>query len=119
MDNNYNYRQPWIMQRADPYVYHKDGFYYFTGSLPKYDGIALRRSERLKGLADAEETVVWKKHESGLMSEHIWAPELHYLDGNGIFILPEERKKISGRSDLMYWNVKARIRSRIPGLKEE
>lgn len=81
MDNNYNYRQPWIMQRADPYVYHKDGFYYFTGSLPKYDGIALRRSESLKGLADAEETIVWKKHESGPMSEHIWAPELHYLDG--------------------------------------
>ena len=49
MDNNYNYRQPWIMQRADPYVYHKDGFYYFTGSLPKYDGIALRKSESLKG----------------------------------------------------------------------
>lgn len=81
MDNNYNYRQPWIMQRADPYVYHKDGFYYFTGSLPKYDGIALRRSETLKSLADAEETVIWRKHESGPMSEHIWAPELHYLDG--------------------------------------
>ena len=34
MDNNYNYRQPWIMQRADPYVYHKDGFYYLRAACP-------------------------------------------------------------------------------------
>ena len=81
MDKNYNYRQPWIMQRADPYVLHKDGYYYFTGSMPKYDGIALRRCESLKGLAEAEETIIWKRHESGPMSEHVWAPELHYLDG--------------------------------------
>ena len=29
----------------------------------------------------AEEVVIWKKHESGPMSKHIWAPELHYLEG--------------------------------------
>lgn len=81
MDNNFNYRKPWITQRADPYVYYKDGFYYFTGSMPAYDGIALRRCENLIGLAEAEETIIWKKHESGPMSEHVWAPELHYLDG--------------------------------------
>ncbi|MDE6883069.1 MAG: family 43 glycosylhydrolase, partial [Lachnospiraceae bacterium] len=33
------------------------------------------------GLAEAEETVVWRKHKSGPMSEHVWAPELHFLDG--------------------------------------
>lgn len=27
------------------------------------------------------ENTVWTKHKSGIMSEHIWAPELHYLDG--------------------------------------
>ncbi len=81
MDNNYNYKQPWIMQRADPYVYHKDGFYYFTASLPGYEGVAIRRSESLKGLADAKEVMIWKRHEKGPMSENIWAPELHYLEG--------------------------------------
>ena len=35
----------------------------------------------LAGLADAEETMIWKKHDKGIMSVHIWAPELHYLDG--------------------------------------
>lgn len=76
------YNKPWIMQRADPYVYrHTDGSYYFTASVPAYDGIVLRRSDTLAGLADAEEVEVWHKHESGIMSCHIWAPELHYVDG--------------------------------------
>ena len=76
------YNKPWILQRADPYVYrHTDGSYYFTASVPAYDGIVLRRSDTLAGLADAPETEVWHKHESGIMSCHIWAPELHYING--------------------------------------
>lgn len=75
------YNTPWIMQRADPYVYrHSDGWYYFTASVPAYDGIVLRRSKSLEELPFAEETEIWHKHGHGKMSEHIWAPELHYLD---------------------------------------
>lgn len=74
--------KPLIEQRADPYVYrHTDGYYYFTASVPAYDKIILRRAESLEKLGDAEENVIWTKHESGEMSEHIWAPEIHYLDG--------------------------------------
>ena len=81
MDQEVRYNEPWILQRADPYVYrHTDGKYYFTASLPEYDGIALRRADTLAGLAGAEEVRIWNKHESGIMSFHIWAPELHYLD---------------------------------------
>lgn len=76
------YNKPWILQRADPYVYHHtDGKYYFTASVPEYDRIALRCSDTLEGLAEAEEVTIWKKHEDGPMSKHIWAPELHYLFG--------------------------------------
>lgn len=76
------YNQPWILQRADPYVYrHMDGWYYFTASIPTYDCIALRRAKTLAGLQEAEEKIIWKKHESGPMSEHIWAPEIHFLFG--------------------------------------
>ena len=83
MDKELKYNTPWILQRADPYVYrHTDGTYYFTASMPAYDSIVLRRSKSLWGLADSSETEVWHKHESGPMSEHIWAPELHYLDGH-------------------------------------
>ncbi len=76
------YNQPFILQRADPYVYrHTDGNYYFTASVPEYDRIILRRSDSLAGLADAKETEIWHRHENGPMSYHIWAPELHYIDG--------------------------------------
>ena len=82
MDNTVKYNEPWILQRADPYVYkHTDGKYYFTASVPAYDAIVLRCSDTLAGLAQAEEKVLWTKHESGPMSKHIWAPEIHFLYG--------------------------------------
>ena len=82
MDNTVKYNEPWILQRADPYVYkHTDGKYYFTASVPAYDAIVLRCSDTLAGLAQAEEKVIWTKHESGPMSKHIWAPEIHFLYG--------------------------------------
>lgn len=81
MDKTLKFNEVWIPQRADPYVIKKDGNYYFTASLPEYHGIALRRADRLADLQDAEEVMIWRKHETGPMGEHIWAPELHYLDG--------------------------------------
>lgn len=77
-----HYTNPLILQRADPYVYrHTDGWYYFTASVPSYDRIELRKAQTIAQLADATPYTVWTKHESGDMSQHIWAPELHYLDG--------------------------------------
>ena len=81
MDKRLKFNEPWILQRADPYVYEKDGWYYFTASVPAYDSIVLRRAKKLADLPQAEEVIIWKKHESGPMSKHIWAPELHYLEG--------------------------------------
>lgn len=86
--NNSNYRKTiynkaFIEQRADPYIFrHGDGAYYFTASVPEYDKIILRRSDTLEGLKNAEEAVLWRKHERGAQSIHVWAPEIHYLDGN-------------------------------------
>jgi GH43 family beta-xylosidase len=73
---------PVVPQRADPWVYrHTDGMYYFTGSVPAYDRVELRKASTLQGLAFAEPKAVWHKHESGPMSQHIWAPELHRWNG--------------------------------------
>ena len=55
MDKNECYGKPWILQRADPYVTLEDGKYYFTASVPEYDRIALRCSDELETLAEAEE----------------------------------------------------------------
>ncbi|AWB45240.1 alpha-N-arabinofuranosidase [Paenibacillus sp. CAA11] len=76
------FNNPLIEQRADPFIYkHSDGYYYFTGSVPEYDRIELRRSRTIEGLATAEAKTIWVKHETGLMSANIWAPEIHYIDG--------------------------------------
>ncbi len=76
------FNEPWILQRADPFVTRADnGLYYFTASVPAYDRIVLRCSETLAGLAEAEEHTIWTKHETGIMGDHIWAPELHFVMG--------------------------------------
>lgn len=74
--------QPLIPQRADPFVYkHHDGMYYFTASVPAFDLVELRCAPTLEGLATAQPKVIWRKHESGIMSLNIWAPEIHYVFG--------------------------------------
>lgn len=84
-----NYPNPFITERADPYVTKgPDGYYYFTASYPAYqsvdrgyDRIVLRRSKTVIGLRDATEHTVWTAHSEGNMGAHIWAPEIHYING--------------------------------------
>jgi len=77
-----DYNKPLIEQRADPYIYkHTDGWYYFTASVPAFDRIILRRAKTIAGLASAEEYTLWEKHETGIMGNNVWAPEIHFLDG--------------------------------------
>jgi len=76
------FANPLVLQRADPHVaLHTDGWYYYTATAPEYDRIELRRTRNLNDLGKAEAKVVWRKHASGPMSSHIWAPELHHIDG--------------------------------------
>lgn len=84
LDNiKYNkYNKPFIEQRADPYVYKaENGMYYFTASIPSFDKLVIRSASTIDGLANAEEKVIWIKHNEGEMSVHIWAPEIHYIFG--------------------------------------
>ena len=73
---------PLIEQRADPFITHRvDGRYYFTGSVPEYDRIIVRGASTIAGLATATEAVIWRRPTSGTMGGHIWAPELHRING--------------------------------------
>jgi GH43 family beta-xylosidase/lysophospholipase L1-like esterase len=73
---------PLIRQRADPHItYHRDGWYYFTATVPEYDRLELRRARTLDALANAQPATIWRKHATGPMGSHIWAPELHHIDG--------------------------------------
>jgi GH43 family beta-xylosidase len=76
------YTNPLAAQRADPHIFrHTDGYYYFTATVPEYDRIVLRRATTIQGLASAPETVIWRKHATGEMGAHIWAPEIHFING--------------------------------------
>ena len=95
-----DYPNPLIHQRADPHVVrHSDGHYYFMGTVPEYDRLELRRATSIAGLATAEPRVIWRKHDSGPMGAHIWAPEIHHLDGKWfIYYAAGEAEKI--------WNIR-------------
>lgn len=71
-----------IPQRADPCIlFAPDGWYYFTASVPAFDCIEIRRAHTIEELPEAPVRIVWRKHETGLMSVNIWAPEMHWVDG--------------------------------------
>jgi len=73
---------PLIAQRADPFITRPTaGMYYFTGSVPEYDRLIVRGAPTIAGLSTAAESVIWRRPASGRMGGHIWAPELHRIDG--------------------------------------
>ncbi|MFC0105412.1 family 43 glycosylhydrolase [Kibdelosporangium aridum] len=75
-------RNPLIEQRADPFITRPvNGMYYMTGSVPEYDRIVVRGAPTIDGLASARERTIWRRPSSGKMGGHIWAPELHRIDG--------------------------------------
>lgn len=81
-DSGLGIANPLIEQRADPWcMRHTDGRYYFTATVPQYDRIELRRAATVAALRDAAPKVIWRKHDAGPMSHHIWAPEIHHVDG--------------------------------------
>ncbi|NQX66961.1 family 43 glycosylhydrolase [Paenibacillus alba] len=86
------YSNPLIKNGADPDIYKgPDGYHYYTSSYMdasnnnvaanQYDRITLRRATTIQGLATAEEKQIFYKNTSGDASYHIWAPEIHNING--------------------------------------
>ncbi|GAB3818964.1 glycoside hydrolase family 43 protein [Pontibacter rugosus] len=76
------FNNPIALQRADPHVWKAaDDTYYFIATVPEYDRIEIRKSKTINGIKEAKPVVVWNKHEEGPMGQHIWAPELHHING--------------------------------------
>jgi GH43 family beta-xylosidase len=67
---------------ADPWVFWRDGYYYFTATLDPEVGLWVWRSRTLTGLDRGDKVRVWTAPASGPQSRQIWAPELHYLGGH-------------------------------------
>jgi GH43 family beta-xylosidase len=48
-----NWPNPFIEQRADPYILRHDGNYYFVASVPEYDRLEIRRASTLRAARSA------------------------------------------------------------------
>lgn len=66
-----------IADGADPWVFKKDGFYYYCGS--GEGGIYVSQSEKLTD--PGERVVVWRPEEGNWNQSTIWAPEIHFIQG--------------------------------------
>ncbi|MDZ7691183.1 MAG: glycoside hydrolase family 43 protein [Balneolaceae bacterium] len=75
------FSNPIMENGADPWVYkHSDGYYYYMST--RGDRLTLWRARSLPDIANGEQKTVWTPPESGPNSSNIWAPEIHYLDGD-------------------------------------
>jgi GH43 family beta-xylosidase len=73
------FRNPLLPAGADPWVIHRNGWYYYMNTTQ--NSLEIRKTKNLASLKDAERKVIWTPPASGPYSKEIWAPELHYLQG--------------------------------------
>lgn len=67
-----------VADGADPWVVRRNDWYYLVES--EGDGISVYRSKELTDLK-RNEVQVWSAPDEGWNQTHIWAPELHFVDG--------------------------------------
>lgn len=70
---------PLLPSGPDPWSTWKDGWYYYTHTTGR--NLTLWKTRSLADLASAEKKVVWTPPPGQPYSEHLWAPELHFIDG--------------------------------------
>ncbi|NQE21685.1 Extracellular exo-alpha-(1-_5)-L-arabinofuranosidase [Klebsiella pneumoniae subsp. pneumoniae] len=54
-----NWPNPFIEQRADPFILRHLSHYYFIASVPEYDRLEIRRAVTLEGLRDVVVKFKW------------------------------------------------------------
>ncbi len=74
------FSNPLLNTGPDPWMIYHEGFYYYTNTLQ--NRIEIWKTKNPVNLADAEKKRIWQAPDTGMYSKEIWAPEIHYLDGN-------------------------------------
>lgn len=64
---------------ADPWMVHKDGYYYFTFTAG--NRIEVWKSATITGIDQGTKVTVWQAPAFGPQCCNIWAPELHFISG--------------------------------------
>lgn len=98
---DYTYTNYIQQDGADPSIFYKDGYYYFSsshmvsGEVPRqqYDRIIIKRATTIDGLRDSTDTktIYSRTSTTNDFSPHIWAPEVHYVFGRWVvyFAMPD------------------------------
>lgn len=72
------FTNPLLASGPDPWVYQKDGYYYFLSTTG--GDVRIRKTAKMSELASGPIVIAWKPTSSA-NSHDVWAPELHFLDG--------------------------------------
>lgn len=74
------FENPVIGDGADPWIVrHTDGYYYYTNTTG--NNITVWKSKTVSGLQNADSKVVWSPDPDSPNDSHIWAPEMHFIEG--------------------------------------
>ncbi|KUG08562.1 glycoside hydrolase family 43 protein [Solirubrum puertoriconensis] len=73
------YTNPLLPSGPDPWVYQKDGVYYYMHTTG--NNLQLWKTAKMSELGSAPNKIIWSPPAGGSASRDIWAPEIHYLDG--------------------------------------
>ncbi|QNF29842.1 family 43 glycosylhydrolase [Metabacillus elymi] len=74
------FKNPVVGEGADPWVVkHTDGYYYYTQTTGS--NITIWKSKNLSDLGNAEKKVVWTPSPDAPNGHHMWAPEMHFING--------------------------------------
>lgn len=78
------YTNPLLSRGGDPWAVFHNGIYYYTQSMS--NRITLWATDDITRLAEASQKDVWVPQNSS-NAFHLWGPEIHYINNNGIFIV--------------------------------
>jgi GH43 family beta-xylosidase len=73
------FQNPLLASGPDPWVYQKDGTYYYMHTLN--ERLAIWKTAKMSDLRTTPSTLVWTPPTGGNASGNLWAPELYHFDG--------------------------------------
>lgn len=73
------FSNPLLSSGPDPWVYQKDGFYYYMHTTNT--NLRIWKTAKMSELGATSSVVAWTPPLSGPASGNLWAPELFFLDG--------------------------------------
>ncbi|MCB2379054.1 glycoside hydrolase family 43 protein [Hymenobacter sp. BT635] len=73
------FTNPLLPSGPDPWVYQKDGFYYYLHTTNT--SLRIWKTARMSDLGTTPSVLAWSPTPGGPASGNLWAPELHFLEG--------------------------------------